>query len=150
MRENIFLSCILVTFCVGLLISFSASWGYMKIISAETYQDSSVKSTNSREHVISSILVYLSPNLTQSLECCDRIKNSHVKFDIHYKSKPNVTLGVKLHVPPMCAALMAKNWRGCCYIIAVWPRGYSPRWITTTFSTRWKQVFFFSTYRAAH
>ena len=73
----------------------------MKIISAETYQDSSVKSTNSREHVISSVLVYLSPNLTQSLECCDRIKNSHVKFDIHYKSKPNVTLGVKLHVPPI-------------------------------------------------
>ena len=87
MRENIFLSCILVTFCVGLLISFSASWGYMKIISAETYQDSSVKSTNSREHVISSLLVYLSPNLTQSLEYYDRIKNSHVKFDIHYKSK---------------------------------------------------------------
>ena len=59
----------------------------MKIISAETYQDSSVKSTNSREHVKSSLLVYLSPNLTQSLEYYDRIKNSHVKFDIHYKSK---------------------------------------------------------------
>ena len=73
----------------------------MKIISAETYQDSSVKSTNSREHVKSSVLVYSSPNLIQSLECCGRIKNSHVKFDIHYKSKPNVTLGVKLHVPPI-------------------------------------------------
>ena len=87
MRDNIFLSCILVTFCVGLLISFSASWGYIEIISVETYQDSSVKSINSREHVKSSVLVYSSPNLTQSLECCGRIKNSHIKFDIHYKSK---------------------------------------------------------------
>ena len=59
----------------------------MKIISAEIYQDSWVKSVNPREHVTSSLSVYSSLNLTQSLECCGRIKNSHVKFDIHCKSK---------------------------------------------------------------
>ena len=96
MRENIFLSCILVTFCVGLLISFSASWGYIEIISVETYQDSSVKSINSREHVKSSVLVYSSPNLIQSLECCGRIKNSHINLTSTTNQKPKVTLRVKI------------------------------------------------------